>query len=29
MMAARRRVGDNLLGRWVRKVREICDLLLR
>ena len=29
MMAARRRVGDNWLGRWVRKVREICDLLLR
>jgi len=29
MMAARRRVGDNLLGRLVRKVRELCDLLLR
>ena len=28
-MAARRRVGDNRLGRWVRKVRDICDLLLR
>jgi hypothetical protein len=29
MLAARRRVGDNRLGRWVRKLREICDLLLR
>lgn len=29
MMAARRRVGDNWLGRGVRKLREICDLLLR
>jgi len=29
MMAARRRVGDNWLGNWVRKVREVCDLLLR
>ncbi len=28
-MAARRRVGDNWLGRGVRKVRDICDLLLR
>lgn len=29
MLAARRRVGDNLLGRTVRRVREFCDLLLR
>ena len=29
MMAARRRVGDNRLGRWVRQLREFCDLVLR
>lgn len=29
MMAVRRRVGDNWLGRGIRKLREICDLLLR
>ena len=29
LLAARRRVGDNLLGRNVRRLREVCDLLLR
>ena len=29
MLAARRRVGDNAAGRIVRRVRELCDLLLR
>ena len=29
LMAARRRVGDNWLGRVVRALREACDLLLR
>ncbi|MFP6640282.1 MAG: sulfotransferase [Myxococcota bacterium] len=29
MLAARRRVGDNRLGRAVRRVRKVCDLLLR
>lgn len=29
LMAARRRVGDNWLGRCVRALREVCDLLLR
>ncbi len=29
LMTARRRVGDNWLGRGVRALREFCDLLLR
>ncbi len=29
LVAARRRVGDNWLGRGVRALREACDLLLR
>ena len=29
LLAARRRVGDNATGRLVRRVREMCDLLLR
>ena len=29
LVAARRRVGDNWLGRGVRALREFCDLLLR
>lgn len=29
LVAIRRRVGDNALGRGVRKLREICDVLLR
>jgi len=29
LLAARRRVGDNAIGRLVRRVREVCDLLLR
>ncbi len=29
LMALRRRVGNNLLGRGIRKIRELCDLLLR
>jgi len=29
LVFARRRVGDNWLGRNVRRVRELCDLLLR
>ena len=29
VMVARRRVGDNVLGRGVRALREVCDLLLR
>jgi len=29
LVSVRRRVGDNALGRFVRKVREACDILLR
>ncbi len=29
LVGVRRRVGDNALGRLVRKVREACDILLR
>ena len=29
LLAARRHVGDNATGRLVRRVREMCDLLLR
>lgn len=29
LIAIRRRVGDNALGRLIRKVREVCDVLLR
>ncbi len=29
LVNVRRRVGDNALGRLVRKVREACDILLR
>lgn len=29
LVAIRRRVGDNALGRLIRKVREVCDVLLR
>jgi hypothetical protein len=29
LVQVRRRVGDNTLGRLVRKLREVCDILLR
>ena len=29
LVMARRNIHHNLLGRGVRKVREVCDLLLR